>query len=153
MTIIIDTRERIPWNFTTKADCIQIVKKLDTGDYTLLGFEDKFVIERKYSISEIAINFGSGWKRFQKELDRMQAFERRYIICEFTIDDVLNFPINSGIPRSKWQYLKLSGKFLMSRFDHIREQYKVEIIFCGSKLEAEKTVHGIFLDVTKQTKS
>lgn len=43
-TIIIDTREQIPWEFgyhnTAKM-------KLDTGDYSIQGYEDIIAIEQK----------------------------------------------------------------------------------------------------------
>ena len=52
-TIIVDTREQTPWEFgfhnTAK-------RKLDTGDYSMEGYESLFTIERKRSVSEIANN-------------------------------------------------------------------------------------------------
>jgi len=51
-TIIVDTREQTPWTFDNYVVASQ---KLDTGDYSIQGLEHIFTIERKKSVSEIAI--------------------------------------------------------------------------------------------------
>lgn len=53
ITILVDTREQTPWEFSHYSTAKQ---KLDTGDYTVSGLEDKLAIERKKSVGEIANN-------------------------------------------------------------------------------------------------
>ena len=65
-TIIIDTREQQPWAFKHHSVAN---RKLDTGDYSMEGFEDIFTIERKKSISEIANNIVES--RFSNALERL----------------------------------------------------------------------------------
>jgi len=62
-TPIIDTREQIPLIFDKKYCNDPIKKKLDTGDYSIVGLEEIFCIERKKSIEEIAGNI------FQKRME------------------------------------------------------------------------------------
>ena len=74
-TIIVDTREQHPWelkHYTTAS------RKLDTGDYSVEGFENILCIERKYSISEFVNNMGE--KRFKDVLERMQPYQYSFII-------------------------------------------------------------------------
>src|SRR5688572_1939018 len=95
--VLRDTREQCGWIFSrSKAISLVIDSKLETGDYTIAGLEDKLCIERKASTAEIANNICE--KRFFAELDRMLIFPHRFIICEFSFKDVLDFPKNSGIP-------------------------------------------------------
>lgn len=56
---------------------------MDTGDYSIEGLEDKVTVERK-SLNDFVNSVipGRGWKRFQKELQRMQEFEKSCIIVE-----------------------------------------------------------------------
>ena len=78
-TVIKDTREQEGHGYTFEkfngryTSCEgMIVQKLDTGDYTLVGLEDKLCIERKGRISELAINLGKDKTRFMKEIARMK---------------------------------------------------------------------------------
>ena len=64
-TVIRDTREREGYHFSKFDKCLgMVVRKLDTGDYSLVGLEDKICIERKGCVEEIAINFGKKKKQF-----------------------------------------------------------------------------------------
>ena len=58
--VIKDTREQDGYTFESftgrYTSCKgMVVKKLDTGDYSLEGLEDKLCIERKGRVSELAI--------------------------------------------------------------------------------------------------
>ena len=93
-TVIVDTREQQPWTLKYHSTAIQ---KLDTGDYSVQGYEDLICIERKHSISEFVSNMSE--KRFLDVLNRMTKYKYSYIVMEFNFDDVLNFPIGSDIPK------------------------------------------------------
>ena len=82
-TVIKDTREQDGYTFEKfngrYASCNgMIVRKLDTGDYSLLGLEDKVCIERKGRVSELAINLGKDKHRFMREIERMKEFPFRF---------------------------------------------------------------------------
>jgi len=129
--VVIDTREKAPLvlendNYT---NFIVYNEALKTGDYSIKGLESAFVIERKASTSEIAGNIFED--RFDDELHRMAAFPYKFILCEFTLRDVLNFPINSGIPKYKWKGLKITGNFLLKKLVELEVNYGVPIIYAG----------------------
>jgi len=79
-TIIIDTREhlgvisRYILPYFKKNGIKFIFEKLDFGDYSFLyrgeAFKNKFAIERKMSLVELAGNFSNGRKRFEAEFQR-----------------------------------------------------------------------------------
>ena len=74
MKIIRDTREKIGWEFPFYDDVEIESKKIDSGDYTTELLQNKIVIERKASTSEIANNLGrkTAKARFYRECDRME---------------------------------------------------------------------------------
>lgn len=146
MIIIQDTREQIPWDFTFFG-ANQKVKKLDTGDYSLEGLEDKFCIERKMSTGEIAINLGSKNKTFVKELDRIMEFEYKFLICEFSIKTLLSFPAFSGIPKDKLKFVRMSANYIVSLLGKYEEKYGLEIIYCNDKNEATNIAYEIMKEV------
>ena len=83
-TIIIDTREQTPLlfaNLTTER------RTLTTGDYSILGFERAFSIERK-SIEDLIQSLTHGRDRFSRELQRMRAFDFRRLLIVGTLADL-----------------------------------------------------------------
>src|SRR5688572_21485405 len=108
--IIIDSREQQPFDFSIYG-IEQKVCCIETGDYTFANHEGTVCIERKKSVEELAINFGSDWKRFRKELERMSGFEYKIIICEFPIEDIHTFPKGTKIPKHVQKYVKIKPAF------------------------------------------
>lgn len=153
MQIIQDTREQIPFNFSFYPECEEvIVKCLKTGDYSLVGYEDKVYIERKRSTSELAINLGTDKVRFFKELERMEKVKWKFVICEFSIDDILSFPKNSTIPRNRWATLKFTGKAIYTLMKQAESKFGVKFIFCDNPQEAAEEVINIFKKVEEHYK-
>src|ERR1022692_1606102 len=100
-TVIRDTREQKGWDFFEDDYCDGMIeKKLDSGDYSILGLENVFCIEKKRNTAELAKNIFE--KRFFAELQRLEKFDYSFLILEFNLIDVLNFPFGSGIPQNKW---------------------------------------------------
>lgn len=132
-TIIVDTREQIPWEFglhTTSK------RKLDTGDYSIEGLEHIFAIERKKSVSEIANNITED--RFKDVLNRMQSLKYKFMLFEFDLEDVYNYPIGSDIPKKLWDKLRISSKYILKYLSNIQVEYNIHIIYCGCSENAEK---------------
>lgn len=144
-TIIQDTREKIPLDFSFYSDCQKVeIKKLDTGDYSLVGYEDKVYIERKRSTSELAINFGIDKDRWYRELERMSKVRFKYIVCEFSVEDLLNFPKNSTVPKDKWSILKFNGRYLYRVMKESEKKYNVKFLFCENPQRAAEEVISLF---------
>ena len=58
-TVIKDTREQDGYFFGPFNTCAGMIEhKLDTGDYTIEGLEDKICVERKGCVEELAVNLG-----------------------------------------------------------------------------------------------
>jgi ERCC4-type nuclease len=86
MIILIDDREKTAWEFpgveTEEA-------RIETGDYTIKGFEDRFAIERK-SINDLAKSVGSERDRFESEIKRAQSMDNFAVVIEGTPQEVRN---------------------------------------------------------------
>jgi ERCC4-type nuclease len=84
MIILIDQREKQPLHFpgveTEEA-------YLETGDYTVEGFEDRFAVERK-SIDDLAKSVGSDRTRFEAEIRRAQDMDHFAVVIEGSPADV-----------------------------------------------------------------
>jgi len=84
--VVVDTREKLPYTFTNppKDWKVEIVfSHLPTGDYSLLGHEDVFCIERK-SLSDLFGTIGGRTRRtrFSNQLIRMRGMPRSCVVVE-----------------------------------------------------------------------
>ncbi len=139
-TILRDNKEKVGyWDFSFSHLVEDIeVCHLKTGDYSIKGLTEIISIERKKTTNEISINLGLKWKTFQAEFERLSIIKYRYVICEFSIDNLLEYPVNSGMPKYLWKHARMSGKFMLSRIGQLSDTYGVEFIFAGNKHNAEK---------------
>ena len=146
MNIIIDTREQQPYLFEGKG-CKLTHRKLDTGDYSFEGCGNAICVDRKKSLTEIANNLGRDYKRFRKELIRMQEFDRRIFLFEFDEADLLNYPDNVDIPPWIKKKIRVKGPALLKKLDTLKEQYDLEYVFAGTREAAEYFVYETLLEV------
>jgi len=146
--IIVDTREQQPWHFQSFANVVTISQKLDTGDYTLKGFEDVLCIERKMSVPELAKNIIE--KRFTKELERMSDFHHSFLILEFDYKHIDNFPNGCGLPQKVKSKIRITPQFIMKRLAEIQVNYDVHILPCSHKLYAENVAMNIMKRVREK---
>lgn len=133
-TIIRDTREKEGegWTWRVSQNCAgTITKALKTGDYTLSGYEDVLAIERKGSIAEWAVNIHQ--QRFVRELARLQEIRFPFLLLEFAVDDVLQYPVGSTIPKRLWSKLRFKGPYLLKKTIEYQMQYSnIKFIYCGN---------------------
>lgn len=87
MDIIVDTREQQPWTFEGLPGIVTRRGKLDTGDYSVSGFEHRITIERK-SIEDWTGTILRERARFYRELNRMRAYDFRCVIIEASVRDI-----------------------------------------------------------------
>lgn len=111
--IAIDNSEKTPWKFDDIASnegskprpliVPTVSKSLDTGDYSIVGFEQRITIERK-SLGDLYGTLGSGRDRFERELERMASFEVAMVVIEADLLDIMTRPPeHSRVPPSAIQ--------------------------------------------------
>lgn len=146
--ILKDTREKQGYFFGAYQSCLGTIdKKLDTGDYTIEGLEDKICIERKASVEELAINLGQKKYAFMNEISRMKTFEHKFLILEFSLEELLDFPNNKNsiIPqkqKEKYQ-VKITGKYMLKMLNEFQLYNDVHVLFCGDKHNAFMLVSSL----------
>ena len=87
LVLVIDTREQLPL-FTRTKDLLIVKRKLDNGDYSLQGFEDKFVIERK-GINDFYAYISSERNKTEEKMKRLQSFMFAGLVIEANESDLL----------------------------------------------------------------
>lgn len=78
VVVTVDTREQLPLDLQP----LQVERhKLDTGDYSLKGYEHLVTIERK-SLSDLIGSITHGRERFNKCIERMHAYPYKALVVE-----------------------------------------------------------------------
>lgn len=90
--IVIDSREQVPLLFTRLES---IRKTLKTGDYSVEGLENLFVVERK-SIGDLAACVAGNRERFEDQLLRLRGYPFRRLLIVGQREEIEN-----GVPFSK----------------------------------------------------
>lgn len=144
-TVIKDTREQDGYYFSAFNTCAGMIEhKLDTGDYTIQGLEDKVCVERKGCVEELAVNLGQKKYAFLNEIDRMKVFPHKFLILEFSLEDLLKFPDETRIPIKNKASLKITGKYMIKCLMEFALYNNVQVLFCGDKHNAFLAVSSLF---------
>ena len=89
--VVVDNREQKPYHFPQFE-----VKTLATGDYSIVGLEDRIAIERKSGPDAYA-SLGKGRARFERELERLAQFDYAAIVIESSLKGFLQPPAFSRL--------------------------------------------------------
>jgi predicted RNA-binding protein len=101
-----------------------ITRTLETGDYSLEGYEDILSIERKENIAELWTNY-SERERFEDEMERMSRIKHAYIIIETSLS-------SDHLDLSPPQYkTRAPGKSLIRWLTNITAKNNVKMMFAG----------------------
>lgn len=132
MEIVCDTREQLPlW---TKG---VVRKKLDVGDYSLPGFEDKVSIERK-SLSDLFGTLGKGHKRFKRELERAKDYDYFAVVVEGTYTQC----VTKKFPGAR--HSRMRGYVITAILFTLHMKHGVNFFFAQDRSESKKIIKELF---------
>lgn len=123
--IAVDTREILPFDLLGFAT---MRKTLRTGDYSIVGLEDKLSIERK-SYSDAWSSMSAGRARFERCVRRLAELDRAAIVIECGVRELAIQPsrIERVTPASV-----VGGLISWSC------QFRLPIFFCDDRAHAER---------------
>lgn len=126
-TIVVDTREQRPYNFTGLAT---VRGTLASGDYSLVGHEHRIAIERKEKSD--AWNCVAGERdRFERCLERLAALERAAIVIEC---DLREFSVRPSYVQ------RITPATAVGSFISWSVKYRIQLFWCDSRAYAERVV-------------
>lgn len=117
--IVIDTREQRPYRFSHPT----VMAPLQTGDYSLLGFTDRVVVERKSTEDLVSCLKGENRKRFERELQRSQRLDYFALVIESSLSDLA-----AGAYRSE-----MSPASVVQSIIALSVRYRVPVFFAESR--------------------
>lgn len=124
MVVVIDTREQSPLDFLHSAP-----GTLTSGDYSLLGAEHLFAVERK-SIADLVGSLTSGRERFERELHRLRGFHFKRLLIEGTDEDIIEHRyLSKALPKS-----------ILHSLSAFEIRYDIPVVFGGSRERCARLV-------------
>lgn len=115
--IAVDTREQHPYPFDRS-----VVKTLPTGDYSIVGLEDRVAIERK-SKADAYSSLGQGRARFRREFERLALYDYAAVVVEDSVPGFLHRPAHS----------KMNSKAALCSLLAWSVRYRVPVFFAGDR--------------------
>ena len=126
-TIIVDTREQHGYLYKGA-----VKGTLKTGDYSIVGLEDKITIERKTKPDAFG-SFGKGRPRLKKEFERLSEYRYGAIVLEMSLGDILQPPA----------FTKMSPKVIINTLISWSIRYNVHVWFGGNRDHSEALTYRI----------
>lgn len=131
--LIKDTREPdFAWDAYFSAPVI--TKKLETGDYSLQGFENQIAIERK-TLNDLMACLGKGRARFERELERSRSLDFFCVIVEAGYSQM-----TLGDYRSR-----LNPKAAIESISAFEIRYGIHFLFTGNQALAAQKCESLLL--------
>ena len=124
LTIIEDSREQQPLDFTGHRGVESVRSGLKTGDYSVQGYEDKICFERK-SIPDLVGTLIGGHERFLREMDRMKDYEEKYILVEHSASKAYLYCERHGV---EYKFDTIIQSLLAYAY-----HYRVRVRFCKNR--------------------
>lgn len=138
-TIVVDTREQEPlWSKNVA------IHKLDVGDYSILGFEDKIAVERK-SLSDLFQTLTHGHARFKAELTRSKDLDYFCIIVEGTYRKIQE----KDFPGS--YHTRMRGYVINKILITLHVKYGINIIYGEDRVITKQIIKNIFESYINKT--
>lgn len=131
-SIIQDTREKKPIDFKDDMDFPSVVvRKLNCGDYSLDGFEDIIVIERKANGDELLSNITTEKERLDAEFQLMGNIKHKFVVIESEISEICN-------PKSYYgsKFFKnpaAAPAIVLNYLTNLMVHHNIHVIFAGAR--------------------
>ena len=121
--IVIDTREQTPLVFPPTVPTIR--GTLRTGDYSVMGYEDSFAVERK-SLPDLVNTIIHGRARFERELERMRSIAFRRVLVTSPY---------GAVARGEYAHSKANPRSVIASITAFEARYNVPFIFALNPCE------------------
>ena len=126
--VIIDTREQTPLSFPP--DVRTVRDRLKTGDYSIIGYEDRFTVERK-TLSDLVRTVIHERERFVRELERMASFDFRRLLVVAPYAKVVRGP---------YRFSGAHPRAIVASLAAWEVRYGVPVVFAANEYEAARRI-------------
>jgi ERCC4-type nuclease len=145
--VAVDTREQLAYKFCDvrmdRRKTFVLVQKrtLATGDYSIVGLEERVCVERK-SLEDLYGTLGNGRERFVRELERMQSFDVSLVVIEATWHQVMKPTDKDPCFYSQMNPASVIGSIVAFAHRFPRTQWKA----AGDRQSAERETFRFLLE-------
>ena len=132
-TVLMDDREKKAWDLPYKVER----KRLKTGDYSLVGFENVIAIEKKSGLIELLNDLTADYRNtFEKFLKRLSKYPVKCIIVEDTLSELSISRALMHVRKKSGGRARLTSKSIYYWTAEIAAKYGIPIVFVGKASKA-----------------
>jgi DNA excision repair protein ERCC-4 len=125
--IVIDSRERQPLSFPR----LQATRgTLLTGDYSVLGLQELFVIERKSISDLVGCCVGQNRERFERELHRLRGFRFKRLLIVGVEAEIFEGDYRSNV----------KPEAVLGTLHAFEVRYDIPVVFCPTPEHAARQI-------------
>ncbi len=131
LTIVVDTREQRPLDFSAFPDVETLRGTLATGDYSVFGFTTEIVVERK-SLDDLIGCLTHDRERFTAELQRLRGYASALLVVESPFD---------AIRRGQY-HSRMNPEAAVQSVFSIMQKFRLPFYFADSREDTAFAVHS-----------
>lgn len=135
ITICVDSRESLPYNFNYPTEVVG----LKVGDYSIVGLEDCIALERK-TVNDLIGCLTTGRERFERELFKGKALSYFALVIEASLSDLAN-----GRYRSN-----MGSKSAVQSLLAFSVRYRLPIFFCENRNYCQRITESLLLKYARE---
>jgi len=130
-TVIIDSAEHMGYTFCRFSNWFDgsVRKRLKTGDYSLVGFEDEITIERK-TLADLVNSIITDRYDFIQKCERMSSFPKSCIVVEAPLSAV----------KSQYEWSHAQPNAVLGSLVAAQERWSIPVYFLDDSVLAEEFV-------------
>lgn len=139
--IVIDTREKLPYEFDESKFTVE-KQSLETGDYSIDGYQHIVSVERK-TAEDFFSSITHSHPRFYAEINRLSEMPHSVILVEASLSDYLIGKFSE----------RMSRNAMYGNIFFIQEVYRVPIVFAGDRQCGINYIENYFRWLLKKSKN
>jgi len=137
MKIIIDSRETRPLAFRASGTLEGTeIRKLDVGDYSIAGFEDKIAVERK-DPNDLFGTLGKSHNRFKRELERAKSLDYFAIVVDCSFSNIRDKTFEGA----HWSQMR--GDVIIQILSTLELKYGFPVHYCKDRNESASLIRNL----------
>lgn len=74
----------------------------------------------------------------------MHDYKYKFIVCEFSLSNVDQFPVGCNIPQKLWAKMRISSSFILSFIAQVQVKYGIHFLFCDDPSNTSRMVLKLF---------
>ena len=79
----------------------------------------------------------------------MNDYLYKFILLEFSLQNVLDYPIGSNVPQRVWSKIKIRPAYILKFLTELQTKHNINVVFCDNPTAANQMAFSIIKRVNE----